>query len=81
MKIKILFFAQLRDAFGQDESLLEAEDDMTVSELAEDLFKKTGLDRFKNLPVLYAVNENYVDADEILHDGDTLVLIPPIAGG
>ncbi len=31
--------------------------------------------------VALAVNAEYVEADQMLHDGDELALIPPVSGG
>ena len=31
--------------------------------------------------VSYAVNQEFVGADVVLHDGDELALIPPVSGG
>ena len=31
--------------------------------------------------LLYAVNQNYVDASHPLSDGDEVVFIPPVSGG
>ena len=30
---------------------------------------------------MIAVNESYVRPDELLHEGDELAFIPPVAGG
>lgn len=81
MIIKVLFFAQLKDAFGMSERSLEVEEGVTVRELAEFLFEEPGCDRFKRLPVLYSINEDFVEENRELKDKDTLALLPPVAGG
>lgn len=32
-------------------------------------------------PPMVAVNEEYVSPEQLLHDGDELAFIPPVAGG
>lgn len=77
MKVKILFFAQLKDVFHTGERTVEiADSGITVCELVGRL---EGLP--KALPLRYAVNESFVDEDVSLRDGDVLALLPPVAGG
>ncbi|MDP3980543.1 MAG: MoaD/ThiS family protein [Chlamydiota bacterium] len=77
MKIKLLFFAQLRDVFHGQEREYEIQDGMCVKEVADMLLDA----RLKALPMLYALNETLVNGNTLLHDKDVLALIPPVAGG
>lgn len=81
MIIKVLFFAQLKDAFGTDERNLEVQQGIMVGELARSLFEEAGCDRLKGLPILYSVNEYFVEENTELQDRDILALLPPVAGG
>ena len=81
MKIKILFFAQLRDALGETERALDLVEGSTLLELKETLFSEKALIPFKGLPLLYAVNEDYVAKDYSLKEGDVVSFLPPVAGG
>ncbi|MDP2644028.1 MAG: MoaD/ThiS family protein [Desulfobacterales bacterium] len=81
MTIKILFFAQLKDAFGTGERTIEIQEGLTVGEAVQALFKEAGVSRLKGLPVLYSVNEDFTDENRELKDNDTLALLPPVAGG
>jgi molybdopterin converting factor subunit 1 len=81
MKVKIKFFAMLRERAGAGEVMKEIRDGSTVADLWAMLKKD-----FPNLaPVetrlLYAVNKNYVGTDYALKDGDEVVFIPPVSGG
>lgn len=73
MRIKVLFFAQLREVSGLSEQIVELDESLKVGELAE---------RWRgSLPLLYAVNEEFVDASYELRDRDVLALMTPVAGG
>jgi len=81
MTIKVLFFAQLKDAFGAGERTVEVRRGITVGEFVQALFKGTAASRLKGLPLLYSIHEDFVDESRELKDKDTLALLPPVAGG
>lgn len=81
MTIKVLFFAQLKDAFETGERTMEIRQGTTVGETIENLFKEGCGSRLKELPLLYSVNEEFADKHRALEDNDTLALLPPVAGG
>ena len=76
MKVRVLFFAHLRDILGVSEQSLEVGEKSTAGELADRFFHSA--DR---PPLLYAVNECFVDADRELRDNDTLAFMTPVSGG
>ena len=81
MKIKILFFAMLHEISQTDALELE----FSSSATAADAFDKL-CERFPKLAqykssISIAVNSEYCNAAQQLHDGDELALIPPISGG
>ncbi|MBL4766986.1 MAG: molybdopterin converting factor subunit 1 [Rhodobacteraceae bacterium] len=79
MELHIQYFALLREQRGLDEETLET-DASTPTELYEELCAKHAF----TLPaenVRAAVNGEFVLADATLHSGDTVVFIPPVAGG
>jgi len=79
MKIRILFFASLRDASGVGEKQMDVESGQSVT----DLWQKVSAS-FEPLPskVLCAVNQEYVDSDYLLQEGDVEVaFFPPVTGG
>ena len=81
MKVKVLFFAQLQDAFGERERIMEIEDEITVGKFVESMFRALEGNVWKALPLRYAVNEKFEDGDAQLRSGDVLALIPPVSGG
>lgn len=81
MKIKVLFFAQLREALGEQERVVEVQEEITAKKLACQLLEQAGLRSLKSLPLLYAVNEQLVTGQRVLCNQDILALMPPVAGG
>lgn len=77
--IHILYYALLREERGLSKETLETSV-ATVQELYEKLKKeyafKLGTDILK-----VAVNNQFVDWQTKLNSGDTVVFIPPVAGG
>lgn len=81
MKVRVKFFAILRERAGAAEVSKEIQDGCTVAQLWESLqrdYPKLGGPTFR---LLYAVNQNYVTGEEILKDGDEVAIIPPVSGG
>lgn len=81
MKVKVLFFAQLKEFFGESERTVEVEEGTTVSELASLLVDELKRSAVKMLPLRYAVNEKFEDGAKPLQHHDVLALIPPVSGG
>ena len=77
MRVTVYFFAALADRVGERERVLQISDQTTVEKLYEQLFAG-GHER---LPVMFAVNQEYVSGDHLLGDGDEVAFIPPLGGG
>ncbi|MDO3412360.1 molybdopterin converting factor subunit 1 [Saccharibacillus sp. CPCC 101409] len=76
--ITIFYFAGLREAAGVPQEQAEL-DGRTVGELLEWIGGK-----YPHLPldaVRVAVNEEYALPEDVLRQGDTAALIPPVSGG
>ena len=81
MKIRLLYFAVLRDIAGRSEDLVELPEGTRAADIWQRLRDEHAALRDYIQPPMIAVNESYVSADEPLHDGDELAFIPPVAGG
>lgn len=82
MKIRLLYFAAVRDLVGQDEERLELPSDVvTIGALARFLVGHRPSLEGRLASVRFARNETFAANDEILEDGDVVALIPPVAGG
>ena len=81
MKIEVLFFAELKEIFGESCRFLEIAEGSCVSEVVERLAGLQADPRFKKIPLIFAVNENFETADCELKDRDQLALMTPMSGG
>ncbi len=79
MKLTVRYFAVLRERRGLETEVIEMPQ-MTARELADHLSHAHGLDLPASL-IRIAVDGAFVDDSVALHDGQTVVLIPPVAGG
>ncbi|MDR6999424.1 molybdopterin converting factor subunit 1 [Neobacillus niacini] len=75
---KVLFFAHLRDAVGEESITLNAAG-KTVSDLKIDLTAIYNLPKMET--VMTAINEEFAANDEVINDGDVIAFIPPVSGG
>lgn len=79
--LHVLFFGAARDAVGKEEFDFEIDSPTSVTQArARLLTAYPGLERFGN-SLLWAVNQEYAEADRRLRDGDELAVFPPVSGG
>ena len=81
LTVRLLLFAQLREALGGKERALEIEQGDTPRQVLHSI--AAGNDRLEALEpsVRFLVNGEFVSGDEPLRDGDELAFVPPVAGG
>lgn len=80
MRVRVLFFAVVRDAAGTDEAEFELSEGATVESLLAAVRERFGPETMpENLAV--AINQEYAGRDASLQEGDLVALIPPVAGG
>jgi molybdopterin synthase sulfur carrier subunit len=78
MKVRVVFFASLKEHLGKSGMQLE----LTTSPSVEALWKSlsSGKDALP-AQILFAVNHQYVKADYQIKDGDEVAFFPPVTGG
>jgi molybdopterin converting factor subunit 1 len=81
MKIKVKFFAILRERAGTAEITKDIGDGSTITDLWQALQQDFPRLNVAGIRLLYAVNQNYVSPDFELSDRDEVVFIPPVSGG
>lgn len=81
MKVRLLFFAVLRDIAGGDERELALAEGTTAGQVWDSLRASYEKLAGYTQPPMVAINETYASPDAVLRDGDELAFIPPVAGG
>lgn len=81
MHIQVLYFAFFRERLGMDAQELALDEGATVKEALELLAQMHPCIASMQGRYRAACNQEMVDLQEVLRDGDELALIPPVAGG
>jgi MoaE-MoaD fusion protein len=79
MRVRLLLFGVVKEAFGADAAEIELPDGARVAELLKHLAASRPMPALKSLAV--SVNAEFADASHVLHDGDEVGLLPPVSGG
>ncbi len=82
MKVKVLYFAVARELAGTNEEDLDLPADVSSIERVADHLARLHPElagRLEN--VRFARNEEFAKSSDAISDGDTIALIPPVAGG
>ena len=81
MRIKVRYFASLRERLGKTEEVRDVPAGATVATVWQLLVQEHpelhGIER----SIAFAVAQEYVDKDHPLQDNDELACIPPVSGG
>jgi molybdopterin synthase sulfur carrier subunit len=79
--ITVKLFAAYQEAYGVPELILEVPSQTTVSAILDQLINDhPELNQWRNL-TRFGVNLQFVEPENILQNGDEVVLIPPVSGG
>ena len=77
--MKVLYFAELKEILGTDSENIDLSYDITVKDFITNLFEKHPSIREKQFQI--AVNEEFVQNDDVVRPDDIVALIPPVSGG
>jgi molybdopterin converting factor subunit 1 len=81
VKVRLLYFAMLRDIVGLPEEEIEIEPGTRAVDVWQRLRQQHAKLRDYTVPPMTAINEAYVDPETSLSAGDELAFIPPVSGG
>ena len=84
MKLRIVYFASVREALGRDGEDLELpRQRATAAEVVSRLRERDGgkWDALSSTPLRFAVNCEFAAETAELQDGDELAVFPPVTGG
>jgi molybdopterin synthase sulfur carrier subunit len=83
--IKVVYFASIREQVGLGEESLELpENIVNVAQLSAWLQAERGAKwrgALSNPSTLVAVNQEMVNADQLIKSGDEVAFFPPVTGG
>jgi MoaE-MoaD fusion protein len=79
--IEVLYFAVFRERVGRSKQTLQLASDATVAVALRMLEQEHSTIAAMRDSYRIAVNQDFVDDNYSLKNGDTLVLIPPVSGG
>jgi len=82
MRVRVLYFAILKDLFRRDQEEIELAAGTTVAGLLQAL-RERGVESAGRVwsSMAVAVNQEYASVDSVLQDGDEVALLPPVSGG
>lgn len=80
MKVKIRYFASLREKAGKSEEQMQIEDGKNLNDIYFILSAQYGFDLSSN-QIKFSLNNDYVDPSVCPKENDVVVFIPPVAGG
>lgn len=79
--VTVKLFAAYQEAYGVPELSLELPPGTPARAVLDRLIAEhPQLDRWRDI-TRFGVNLEFAEPDTVLHDGDEVVLIPPVSGG
>ena len=81
MKVRVQFYAQLRDLIGLRQLELELPDSATVRDLLEQLYVQRPALRAHDKSILIGAGLELVDRNNKLKPGEEISIMPPVQGG
>jgi molybdopterin converting factor small subunit len=81
MKVRVQFFAQLRDLAGVSELTVDLAERASVADLLAKIYEKTPALRGHDPDILIGAGVEFVDRNYKLSAADQISIMPPVQGG
>jgi molybdopterin synthase catalytic subunit len=81
MKVRVQFFAQLRDRAGTPELHVDLAQGSTIAALLEKIYEQKPALRAQDKSTLIGVGVEFVDRAYEIQPGDDIAIMPPVQGG
>jgi sulfur-carrier protein len=81
MKVRVQFYAQLRDLVGIRELDIDVVEGSTIRDLLEQVYAQQPKLRPHDKSVLIGAGVEFVDRNYKLSPGDEISIMPPVQGG
>ncbi len=79
MSIQVLFFGAIREIIGEPKLDLTVMSEIRTREILFHITERFPL--LKDRKLLYALNQQHANGDEIVKDGDELAIFTAVSGG
>ena len=81
MELTVRLFALYRERAGVREFAIDLPSGATVADLTDAVRLRYPRLAPPDVKIVVAVNADYAEAEDVLHAGDDVCLIPPVSGG
>jgi len=81
MKVRVQFYAQLRDLIGVRELEVQLAEGATVRDLLEKIYAQQPVLRAHDKSILIGAGVEFVDRKYVLQPNETIAIMPPVQGG
>jgi len=81
MKVRVQFYAQLRDLVGTREQDLDLPEGATVRDLLDEIYARQPSLGAHDKSILIGVGVEFVDRNYRLKPGEEISIMPPVQGG
>ena len=81
MKVRVQFYAQLRDLVGMRELDLDVAEGATVRDLLEEIYAQQPALRSHDKSILIGAGVEFVDRNYELKPDEEIAIMPPVQGG
>ena len=81
MKVRVQFYAHLRELVGTQELELELPQGATVRELLEKVYVQNPALRGHDKSILVGAGLEFIDRNYELNPGEEIAIMPPVQGG
>jgi len=81
MKVRVQFYAQLRDLIGVRELEVQLAEGATVRDLLEKIYAQQPVLRAHDKSILIGAGVEFVDRKHALQPNETITIMPPVQGG
>lgn len=80
MTVTLRCFSHVREAFGAASVALELPDGARAADVASRVRERLP-EALRRLTLRVTINQRFVEADALVHDGDEVAVLPPVQGG
>ena len=81
MRVRVQFYAQLRDLVGSSEMDIDLAEGATVGDLLDQIYAQQPKLRPHDKSILIGAGVEFVDRNYKLKPGDEISIMPPVQGG